>query len=140
MLSVVNPPLVAGLLAIFFGLIPATHKALFTEKGIFTSNFTQSIKTLGDLYTGLQIFVLGGKLVTKKCVFIADAFCLADALRSTSRAKFGPLLYLFIWRFALLPAVSIGLIYLLRSSYPNYIKQDAILDFVLAISQVGPPA
>ncbi|KAL7006329.1 hypothetical protein EMMF5_004215 [Cystobasidiomycetes sp. EMM_F5] len=119
-----NPPLIAGLLAIFFGVIPGTHKLLFEESGALNSSLTQSIKTVGDLYTGLQIFVLGGKLVSK----------------NVSRPRLFPLLYLFAWRFVFMPAIATALVYTLRTRYPDYIKADPILDFVLAISHVGPPA
>lgn len=56
------------------------------------------------------------------------------------RARILPLLYLFAYRFFIVPATSISLVYLLRSHFPHYIKADPMLDFVLAISHVGPPA
>lgn len=64
----VNPPLIAGIIAIIIGAIPPTHKLFFEEGGALNASFTQSITTIGKLYTGLQMFVLGGKLVSKKCV------------------------------------------------------------------------
>lgn len=51
-----------------------------------------------------------------------------------------PLAYLVLWRFFLVPLASIGVVYSLRSRFPNYIKHDPMLDFVLAISHTGPPA
>lgn len=68
----VNPPLVAGLLAVFFGLIPGTRHLLFEEEGALNASFTQSIKKLGQLYTAMQMFILGGKIVSKKYAFISD--------------------------------------------------------------------
>ena len=120
----VNPPLVAAILAIVIGLIKPLHHAFFEEGGALNASLTQSIKTLGKLYTGLQMFVLGGKLVQK----------------SGGKAKKLPLLYLFVFRFFIVPAISISVVYGLRSRFPHYVKADPILDFVLAIAYVGPPA
>ena len=58
----------------------------------------------------------------------------------TSRARFLPLAYLFLWRFFIVPVISISVVYGLRSRWPHYIKSDPVIDFVLAISHVGPPA
>lgn len=165
--SAVNPPLVAGIVAIVIGAIKPTHKLFFEEGGALNSSLTQSMTTIGKLYTGLQMFVLGGKLVSKKCVLTPASsatatlhfHCLAmtDALSRTfhllalaliyvhlvnrgGRARILPLLYLFAYRFFLAPAASISLVYLLRRRFPGYIKADPMLDFVLAIAHVGPPA
>lgn len=61
----VNPPLVAGLLAIFFGLVTPLRRTFFEEGGALNASVVQSLISLGKLYTALQIFVLGGKLVAK---------------------------------------------------------------------------
>ncbi|CAD6587586.1 MAG: hypothetical protein CYPHOPRED_003969 [Cyphobasidiales sp. Tagirdzhanova-0007] len=119
-----NPPLVAGLLAIFIGMIGPMRRFFFSEDGPLDASFTQSLKTIGKLYTAMQMLVLGGKLVSKK----------------TSRARFLPLAYLFLWRFFIVPVISISVVYGLRSRWPHYIKSDPVIDFVLAISHVGPPA
>lgn len=120
----VNPPLIAAILAICIGLIGPLRRAFFEEGGALNASFTQSIKTLGKLYTGLQMFVLGGKLVAKK----------------GGKARKWPLLYLFVFRFFIVPAISISIVYGLRSKFPHYAKADPILDFCLAIAYVGPPA
>jgi len=119
-----NPPLVAGLLAITFGLISPLRRTLFEEGGALNASVAQSLISLGKLYTALQIFVLGGKLVAKE----------------SGRARIGPLLYLFLWRFCLVPIIAMSAVYGLRQHFPNYAKHDPMLDFVLAISHVGPPA
>lgn len=105
-------------------MIGPLRRTFFEEGGALNASLTQSIKTLGKLYTGLQMFVLGGKLVQKK----------------GGKAKKLPLLYLFLFRFILVPAISISVVYGLRARFPHYVKADPILDFVLAIAYVGPPA
>lgn len=56
------------------------------------------------------------------------------------RAEIWPLLYLFVWRFFIVPGISISVVYGLRQGFPHYVKRDPVLDFVLAISHAGPPA
>lgn len=64
--SLVNPPLIAAILAIALGLIKPTRWLIFDEDGPLQASFTQSLTSLGKLYTALQMFALGGKLVSKK--------------------------------------------------------------------------
>lgn len=63
-----NPPLVGGILAVVFGLIPPLHLAFFGKNSPLEQTFTTSIDNLGNLYTVLQMLVLGSKLKSKKCV------------------------------------------------------------------------
>ncbi|KAG8705068.1 hypothetical protein FRC08_001865 [Ceratobasidium sp. 394] len=74
--------------------------------------------------SALQIFVLGSKL------------------RSKPGAKFPvlPAIALFFHRFILMPAIMISVVYLLRAHWPNYVERDPMLDFVLSIIGIGPPA
>ncbi|KAK9898182.1 auxin efflux carrier [Cystobasidium minutum MCA 4210] len=119
-----NPPLIAAILAIILGLIKPTRWLIFDEDGPLQASFTQSLTSLGKLYTALQMFALGGKLVSKKA----------------GRAKVWPLVYLFLYRFAIVPAISGSIMYGIRARWPRYVTRDPMLDFALAISNVGPPA
>ncbi|KAG9123599.1 hypothetical protein FRC07_014581 [Ceratobasidium sp. 392] len=123
-LGALNPPLIAAIVAIAFGIIPPIRHAFFDNGKLLNATITQSIDYLGKLYTALQIFVLGSKL------------------RSKPGAKFpvAPAIALFFHRFVLMPAVMISLVYLLRVRWPNYVERDPMLDFVLSIVGIGPPA
>jgi len=83
-----------------------------------------SIENVGGLFTALQMFVLGAHLYSKK----------------GSHASIPILIFLFTWRFFVAPALSIGVIYLIRTRLPTWIDNDPMLDFVLMISNTGPPA
>jgi len=118
-----NPPMIGGLLAIAVGIIPSSRAAFFSE-GALLSPFTQSVANLGDLYTVLQMFVLGAHLQSK----------------SGPRPQTLPLLFLFSFRFAVMPLLSIGTVYGVRKAFRNVVLQDPALDFTMAIAPVGPPA
>ncbi|KAK4686566.1 hypothetical protein P7C73_g3558, partial [Tremellales sp. Uapishka_1] len=118
-----NPPMIGGLAAIIAGVIPFLHKWLFAENA-WLSPFSQSIENLGALYAVLQTFVLGAHLKSKK----------------GSKPPLWPLLYLFTYRFFIMPLISISVVYSTRKWLGGKILLDPVLDFVMAISAVGPPA
>lgn len=65
--SMVNAPLIGAALALFVGLIPPIHKAMFNSfehGGWMKAWFTTSLKNVGELFTALQMFVVGTKLNT----------------------------------------------------------------------------
>ncbi|KAJ6619461.1 membrane transport protein-domain-containing protein [Mycena sp. CBHHK59/15] len=121
-LRALNPPLIGGLLAIFFGLIPFFHKGLFGSGWL--SPIANSVRNVGKLFSALQMLVLGAHLYSKKGTK-AQPFLLA---------------WLFTYRFVVAPALSISVVYGIRTTWPNLIDNDPMLDYVLAMSNVGPPA
>lgn len=119
-----NPPLIAAIIAMIFGLISPLHHAFFKKGEPLNASVIQSIDYLGKLYTALQMFVLGSKLRSKA----------GDKLPILSTTV------LFIHRFIVMPVIMISLVYFLRSTWPSYVEQDPMLDFVLSIVGIGPPA
>ncbi|KAF8744331.1 Membrane transport protein, partial [Rhizoctonia solani] len=119
-----NPPLVAAAIAIVFGLISPLRHAFFSKGEPLNATITQSVNYLGKLYTALQMFVLGSKLRSKS----------GDKLPILSTSV------LFIHRFIIMPAIMISIVYFLRSTWPSYVERDPMLDFVLSIVGIGPPA
>ncbi|KAJ6584891.1 auxin efflux carrier [Mycena capillaripes] len=120
--SAINPPLLGGILAVCFGLIPWFHKELFGS-GIL-SPISESINNVGKLFSALQMLILGAHLYSKK----------------GSKAQPFFLAWLFTYRFVLAPALSISVVYFIRTKWPNLMDDDPMLDFVLAISNTGPSA
>ncbi|KAJ7784635.1 hypothetical protein B0H16DRAFT_304755, partial [Mycena metata] len=118
----INPPLTGGILALAFGLIPWFHKELFGS-GIL-SPISDSINNVGKLFSALQMLVLGSHLYSRK----------------GSRTQALPLLWLFGYRFILAPTLSISVVYFIRTSWPNLMENDPMLDFILSISNTGPSA
>ncbi|CAE6420265.1 unnamed protein product [Rhizoctonia solani] len=123
-LDSINPPLIAAIVALVFGLVSPLHHAFFGKGEPLNATVTQSVDYLGKLYTALQMFVLGSKLRSKA----------GDKLPILSTTV------LFIHRFIVMPAIMIGVVYLLRSTWPSYVERDPMLDFVLSIVGIGPPA
>lgn len=119
-----NAPLVTAIVTLIIGFIGPLRRAFHDEGRVLNASFTQSLKTLGKLYTGVGTFFFGGSLASKK----------------NWRESIFPLAYLFLWRFLAVPVISIATVYGLRKRFPHYIRQDPMLDFVLAISHSGPPA
>lgn len=122
--SLVNAPLLTAIVTLIVGLVRPLRKAFHSEGGALNASFTQSLKTMGKLYTGTATFFFGGSLVHKM----------------QWRHGILSLIYLFIYRFVIVPTISIGAMYGIRKRYPEYIRRDPVLDFVLAISHTGPPA
>ena len=88
--GVFNPPLIGGFLAILFGAVPFLRHLIFDHRGPFYGSFTQSLEQTGVCYTALQMIALGAKL----------------ALKKGGKASIWAYLYLFIWRFAIMPAIA----------------------------------
>jgi predicted permease len=63
--SVLNPPMIGGLTAVIFGVIPFLRNLILVKDAPLSTIF-DSINILGKLYTGLQAFVLGGQLYSKR--------------------------------------------------------------------------
>nr|XP_019013558.1 uncharacterized protein I206_01628 [Kwoniella pini CBS 10737]OCF52339.1 hypothetical protein I206_01628 [Kwoniella pini CBS 10737] len=118
-----NPPMYGGIAAILAGVIPFLHNWLFT-KGAWLSPFSDSIEKIGKLYAALQMLVIGAHLRTK----------------NGSRPPIFPLMYLFVIRFAVMPVISISMVYGVRKALGDRILSDPVLDFIMMIAPVGPPA
>ncbi|KAF8542747.1 hypothetical protein BDD12DRAFT_937354 [Trichophaea hybrida] len=63
--SLLNPTLWGAVISLFVGLTPSVHRALFADSqdgGWLNAWFTSSPRNIGDLFTSLQMFVVGTKL------------------------------------------------------------------------------
>lgn len=119
-----NPAVCAALLAVFIGVTPPLHY-IFYDNVAITSSFTQSIKSIGSLYPALQLFALGGKL--------------AAPLRHPVRISTTVLIA--IVRFGLAGLLSVSIVsYMSSHCSPSFWPMDPMLNFVLMITPVGPPA
>lgn len=60
-----NPVLAGGMIAVVFGLTPTLHRAFFNDYqsgGIFNAWFVTSIETIGNIFVGLQVLIVGERL------------------------------------------------------------------------------
>ncbi|KIR96894.1 endoplasmic reticulum protein [Cryptococcus deuterogattii 2001/935-1] len=118
-----NPPMYGGAAAIVTGVIPFLHKWFYGDQGALSS-FTRSVENLGNLYPALQMFVLGAHLRSK----------------NGPRPPIFALFYLYAFRFFIMPVISSSIVWGVRRTIGSKIIQDPILDFVMIVSPVGPPA
>ncbi|KAG0638281.1 membrane transport protein-domain-containing protein [Tuber brumale] len=128
--DMVNPPLVGAIVAAFIGLIPSLHKAFFADMedgGIFRAWLTSSISNIGDLFTALQMFVVGSRL----CASLDPEQEIGEIPKRGIA---------FVWgvRFLLCPAVSIPAVYYLARN--NLLGEDPMLWFSMMLMPVGPSA
>lgn len=118
-----NPAVSAALLAVIIGVTPPLHY-LFYDNVAIASSFTQSIKSIGGLYPALQLFALGSKLTAP----------LKQPVRKST------IILISIVRFGLAGVISISLVYYMTTYCSSFWPMDPMLNFVLMITPVGPPA
>lgn len=107
--SLFNPTLWGALLAVAIGLTPPVHRAFFNktqEGGWLNAWFTSSLENIGDLFTSLQMFVVGSKL--------SDSLTTKPDEPSPRPPKTA-LAVIFVIRFIFWGLISIPLIYLLAT-------------------------
>lgn len=59
LLAFISAPLVAAVIGVVIGLVPALQTAFFAEPdkgGVFTSWLTESVKNIGELFASLQVY------------------------------------------------------------------------------------
>lgn len=64
-LALISAPLIAAVIGVIIGLVPALKTAFFEEPedgGIFQAWLTTSVKNMGELFASLQIVIVGVKL------------------------------------------------------------------------------
>jgi predicted permease len=131
--TLVNPTLWGAVIAVVIGLTPSLHKIFFaktTEGGWLNAWFTSSLRNIGDLFTGLQMFVVGCKL--------------SDSLTPPPGApKPNPplmaIVVIFFIRFVFWGLLSIPVIYLLASR-TTLLGGDPMLWWSMMLVRPRPPA
>lgn len=119
-----NPAVIAALVAVVIGVIPSLHWFFFDYSVIATS-FTPSVTNIGELYPALQLFALGSKLTSSPEI----------PTRKTT------IFWISSVRFLIAPIISITTVWLMiQYAPPNIWPHDRMLNFILMITPVGPPA
>ncbi|KAF8474825.1 auxin efflux carrier [Kalaharituber pfeilii] len=134
--SVINAPLIGAVIALIVGLIPPLHRILFNHMqngGWLRAWFTSSLKNVGELFTSLQMFVVGTELNTS-----LERGNQTSAYSGYTAIPKRCLLVIYLLRFALWPVISIAIIYLLATK--QLLSNDPILWFSMMIMPCGPPA
>lgn len=142
--SMVNPTLIGAFVAVAVGLIPPIHKALFAETqngGWLNAWFTSSLENIGQLFTALQMFVVGSKLndsLSKSSDSDSDDDDADDSAVVVSKGAFA---FVFVFRFIFWGLVSIPVIYFLVAKTKLLgNRDDPMLWFSMMLMPIGPPA
>ncbi|KAJ5731624.1 uncharacterized protein N7483_006132 [Penicillium malachiteum] len=141
------------LLGAILGLVPTLHRAFFArdeDGGIFHAWLTTSIRNLGRLFTTLQIFLVGCKLGVTIERMILERRGQRNGSRDETTAEYSErdgssgripvrsMVFIFIFRLVLWPAVSISMIYGLAKT--RVLGDDPMLWFSMMLMPAGPPA
>ncbi|KAI5808906.1 hypothetical protein DFH27DRAFT_477206 [Peziza echinospora] len=132
--GLVNPAMVGTALAVFVAVVPPLNRAMFGEVkdgALLKGWFTSSLKNVGDLFTVLQMFVVGVKLNE-------SMFGKKKEKAEDGDVPIKALAVIYALRFAIWPAISISFIYALAKRH--LVSNDPILWFAMMIMPVGPPA
>jgi predicted permease len=131
-----NAPLLGAVLGATIGLIPALHRAFFSDTdhgGIFSAWLTASLKNVGQLFVPLPVVIAGVSLYT--------SMSRAGSGNPSSAASTPWLTTVFVLvvRFVLWPVVSIASIYTLATK-TLMLGTDPMLWFAMMLMPTGPPA
>lgn len=131
-----NLAVFSAILGAVLGLVPQLHRAFFAtpgQGGIFTAWLTSSIMNVGQLFTTIQVFLVGGKLA------ISFERMKQSVRGSGGRVPIRAVVAIFLVRMVIWPALSISAIYVLASK-TKLIGEEPILWFSMMLMPSGPPA
>ena len=126
-----NPPLTGAVLAILIGLIPPIKHEFYHEEGFFYGTVTTSLTNIGELFTALMLFVLGASLQIKT--------------QGDSDTPILVLLYIYVVRFIVLPAIGIFVVWQvsawgwLDDTAHEGLGGDPMMKFIMCLIPAGPP-
>ena len=129
-----NAPLLGAILGAVIGLVPALHRAFFSDTqdgGIFSAWLTQSLKNVGGLFVPLPVVVAGVSLYL--------SMQKAKDENSREATPWLTTTFILVIRFVIWPVVSIGLIYGLAKK-TDILGTDPMLWFAMMLMPTGPPA
>lgn len=134
-----NAPLIGAVVGAIVGLVPALHRAFFSDTdkgGIFTAWLTASLQTVGSVFVPLPVVIAGVSL------YLSVKQARAEAARGESSGNgiaWGTTIFVLVIRFVLWPVLSIALIYGLVKE-TNVLGSDPMLWFTMMLMPTGPPA
>jgi predicted permease len=130
-----NAPLLGAVLGAVIGLVPALHRAFFsdtTDGGIFTAWLTASLKNVGQVFVPLPVVIAGVSLYTSMTKpKSGDSPVVSTPWLTT--------IFVLVVRFVVWPVMSIPIIYALATK-TNVLGTDPMLWFAMMLMPTGPPA
>ena len=133
-----NAPLLGALVGAVVGLIPALHRAFFSDTqdgGIFTAWLTASIQTIGSLFVPLPVVVAGVSLY----ISYMKALERNQQARLLDNLPLHTTIFTLVVRFIVWPIISIATIYALAKK-TSLLGSDPMLWFTMMLMPTGPSA
>ncbi|KAM7204694.1 Auxin efflux carrier [Naviculisporaceae sp. PSN 640] len=130
-----NPALLGAVIGATIGLTPPLQRLFFNqtdEGGYFNAWLTTPMKNVGELFVTLQVLVVGVKLSL-------SLRKLKEGHEESGDVPWRAIVFVTGWRFILLPALAVPLIWAL-ASYSPVLGNDPILWFAMMMMPAGPPA
>lgn len=130
-----NAPLLGAVLGAVIGLVPALHRAFFSDTidgGIFTAWLTASLKNVGQVFVPLPVVIAGVSLYTSMSKPKSGDSPVASTPWLTT-------IFVLVVRFVVWPVMSIAVIYTLATK-TNVLGTDPMLWFAMMLMPTGPPA
>ena len=130
-LTVWNPPLTGAVLAVLIGIIPPIKHEFYHREGFFYGTVTTSLANIGELFTALMLFVLGANLQIKT--------------QGDSHTPIFVLLYIYVVRFIVLPAIGIVVVWQISAwgwlddTAHEGLGGDPMMKFIMCLIPAGPP-
>lgn len=131
-----NPALVGAAIGTIIGLTPPLQRLFFNqtdEGGYFNAWLTTPVQNVGELFVTLQVLVVGVKLS------LSLRRLKEGHEESSSDVPWRAVIFVTAWKFIVLPAISVPLIWAL-ASYSPVLSNDPILWFAMMMMPAGPPA
>ncbi|TCD64172.1 hypothetical protein EIP91_004485 [Steccherinum ochraceum] len=120
--AMMSAPLIGGIIALLFGIIPPLNEAFLNKHGALYSSVTQSLRNLGDLFVGIQTVAVGAEL----------------ALVSRAHPGWLPAAYSLSVRFLVMPALS--MLFIGLTAGRGLYVDDKLVWFLLVLIPAGPSA
>jgi len=126
-----NPPLTGAVLAVLIGIIPPIKHEFYHREGFFYGTVTTSLTNIGELFTALMLFVLGANLQIKT--------------QGDSHTPILVLLYIYVIRFIVLPAIGIVVVWQISAwgwlddTAHEGLGGDPMMKFIMCLIPAGPP-
>jgi hypothetical protein len=130
-----NAPLIGAVLGAIIGLVPALHRAFFSNTengGIFTAWLTASWQNVGTIFVPLPVLIAGVSL------YISIQKAREDG-NNEAATPWLTTFFVLVIRFALWPVISIAIIYALAKN-TDILSEDPMLWFTMMLMPTGPPA
>ncbi|KIK64204.1 hypothetical protein GYMLUDRAFT_985216 [Collybiopsis luxurians FD-317 M1] len=134
-----NVPVLSACIGLFAGLVPTLHHHFFDKNGIFRAWLTVSLSTVGNMFAGTQVIIVGLKVLGIRLDSLHSTYAKMRLREDSGSMPLYPTICVLLTRFIIMPAISIPVIYVLAAK-THILSDDPILWFCMMVMPVGPSA